>query len=75
MSTNKLSISNFRFTPQGYGHYEVIYTTATGREYGCITTDMPLIDATKNSDDPKQTDLKQLARLCRCAAAIAKQCK
>lgn len=62
---NKLSLSNFGFTPAGHGHYKVMYTTASGKKYGCTTTDMPLIDKTKNEDSPKQCDLKDLARQCR----------
>lgn len=73
MSTNKLSISNFDFKPTGYGRYEVTYTTAKRRVYGCQTTDMPLIDATKGEEYPKQRDLKQLARMCRRGSAILKQ--
>jgi hypothetical protein len=65
MSSSKLSTSNFDFKFQGYGRYEVTYTTPSGRVYGCTTTDMSLIDATKGEDSPKQSDLKTLARMCR----------
>jgi len=71
--THALSISNFSFKPVSYGRYEVTYTTAKGREYGCTTTDMQIIDATKGEDSPKQRDLKALARMCRRAHSIAQQ--
>jgi hypothetical protein len=64
-NSKKLSPSNFDFTFQGYGRYEVTYTTPSGRVYGCTTTDMQLIDATRGEDCPKQSDLKTLARMCR----------
>lgn len=62
----KLSISNFEFTFAGHGHYKVRYTTPNRRtKYDCLTSNMPLIDATKNADYPKQNDLQDLRRLCR----------
>lgn len=71
----KLSKGNFDFQFTGYGHYQVMYTTATGRQYGCTTTDMFIIDATKNEPDPLQKDLRALARMCRRAHVIAQQYK
>jgi hypothetical protein len=62
----KISISDFRFQPAGYGRYRVIYTSpATGREFETVTNEMPLIDDTKNADEPKQVDLNRLKRACK----------
>lgn len=62
----KISISDFRFIPSGYGHYKVIYTSPiTGKQWQCTTNNMPLIDATKNSDNPKIKDLNALKRICK----------
>jgi hypothetical protein len=60
----KLSDFDFRFA--GYGHYKVTYTSPITRKQWTITTnDMPLIDATKNQDNPKKKDLIQLKELCK----------
>lgn len=48
----KTTIYDFNFEFAGYGHYKVTY-------------DMPLIDATKNADEPKRKDLEQLKRVCK----------
>lgn len=62
----KISISDFSFIPSGYGHYRVIYTSpVTGKAWTATTRDMPLIDATKNSDDPKVSDLVKLKKVCK----------
>ncbi len=43
--------------PSGYGHYKVTYTSpVTGRQWTAVTSEMPLIDATKNCEDPKVGD-------------------
>ena len=62
-----IKISDFRFLPSGYGHYKVTYTSpVTGKSWTKTTSDMPLIDATKNADgDPKIKDLNELKRLCK----------
>lgn len=61
--SNKISITDFKFTFSGYGHYKVTYTSpATGKEFSKTITHMPLIDATKNSDEPKIKDLVELKR-------------
>lgn len=61
-----ISISDFRFTRDGYGAYKVVYESPiTGHMWTCRTTNMPLIDDTKNSDNPKIKDLVQLKRLCK----------
>ena len=60
----KTKLSDFSFAPAGYGHYKVTYTSpTTGKQWTKITNDMPLIDATKNADEPKQKDLNELKRL------------
>jgi hypothetical protein len=57
----KISISDFGFMPSGYGHYRVTYTSPiTGKKWTTVTNDMPLIDATKNAEDPKRCDLERL---------------
>ena len=59
----KTRITDFTFMPSGYGHYKVTYTSpTTGKQWTKITNDMPLIDATKNADEPKQKDLNELKR-------------
>ena len=59
-------LSDFRFTQVSYGRYKVTYTSPyTGKEFTFQTTDMPLIDATKNNDSPKKCDLNILKKLCK----------
>lgn len=63
---NTIQISDFRFKFSGYGHYEVTFTSRkTGKQYTTITNNMPLIDATKNSEAPKVKDLNTLKALCK----------
>lgn len=58
--------SDFRFEFAGYGHYKVTYTSpVTGKQWTAKTNDMPLIDATKNADEPKRRDLETLKRVCK----------
>lgn len=65
MKTN-IQISDFDFKFAGYGHYLVMYCSpVTGKCWTIQTNNMPLIDATKNSDAPKQCDLIALKRLCK----------
>jgi hypothetical protein len=60
----KTQLSDFRFVFSGYGHYEVTYTSpVTGKEWMKVLNDMTLIDATKNEDEPKQSDLNALKRI------------
>lgn len=62
----KITISDFKFKFSGYGHYEVTYTSpVTSKSWSIVTNDMPIIDATKNSDNPKIKDLKLLKRKCK----------
>ena len=59
----KTKISDFSFVPSDYGHYKVTYTSpTTGKQWTKTTSNMPLIDATKNADEPKQRDLNELKR-------------
>lgn len=62
----KIQLSDFKFKFTGYGHYQVTYTSPkTGKDHTIITTDMQLIDKTKNADDPKQVDLNRLKKMCK----------
>lgn len=62
----KTTISDFRFEFVGYGHYKVTYTSpVTGKQWTAKTNDIPLIDATKNADEPKRQDLETLKRVCK----------
>jgi hypothetical protein len=63
---NSIQLSDFNFQFTGYGHYKVTYTSPkTGKQWSRTTTDMQLIDATKNSDSPKIKDLKTLKSFCK----------
>lgn len=62
----KNSISDFSFQFAGYGHYRVTYTSPkTGKAFTATTDNMPLIDATKNADNPKAKDLSHLKKVCK----------
>ncbi|MBE6298974.1 MAG: hypothetical protein E7083_01405 [Bacteroidales bacterium] len=62
----KISIHDFQFAFVGYGHYKVTYTSpVTRKQWSATIDDMPLIDDTKNSDNPKRKDLETLKRLCK----------
>ena len=63
---DKISIRDFAFRFAGHGHYNVTYTSPiTYKQYTETTNDMPLIDATKNCDNPKRKDLVTLKKLCK----------
>jgi hypothetical protein len=63
---NTIQISNFSFKFSGYGHYEVTFTSQkTGKKYTTVTNNMPLIDATKNSEAPKVKGLNTLKSICK----------
>lgn len=63
---NSISISDFRFSFSGHGHYTVTYTSpVTRKEWTSTTNNMPLIDDTKNSDSPKIKDLNRLKNACK----------
>lgn len=62
----KTEITDFRFEFAGYGHYKVTYTSpVTGKQWTVTTSNMPLIDATKNADEPKHCDLETLKSVCK----------
>lgn len=62
----KININDFNFQFIGYGHYRVTYTSpATGKEWSTTVTDMTIIDATKNADEPKRKDLEALKWSCK----------
>lgn len=62
----KITINDFQFMPNGFGHYRVTYTSpVTGKHWTTITNNMPLIDLTKNADEPKVKDLDELKRICK----------
>ena len=63
---NQISLSDFHFKFSGHGHYEVTYTSpTTGKKWTTVTNDMPLIDATKNEDEPLVKDLNALKEVCK----------
>jgi hypothetical protein len=63
---NQITITDFTFEFTGYGHYKVTYTSpVTGKQWETTTTNMQLIDDTKNSDMPKVKDLNQLKAICK----------
>lgn len=63
---NKISISDFRFQFTGYGHYKVTYTSPkTGKQWTTKTNNMPLIDETKNAEQPRIKDLIRLKNICK----------
>lgn len=60
---NNINITDFSFSFSGHGHYIVTYTSPkTGKEFTSTINHMPLIDATKNADEPKVKDLIELKR-------------
>lgn len=62
----QISIYDFIFKISGYGHYNVTYTSpVTKKTFAKLTNNMPLIDLTKNADNPKVKDLNELKRLCK----------
>jgi len=63
---NTINIQDFQFEFAGHGHYKVTYTSPnTGKQWAKTTSDMPLIDVTKNSDNPKSVDLINLRKFCK----------
>jgi hypothetical protein len=56
-----MKLQDFQFKFAGYGHYQVSYTSPkTGKKWNKTISDMTLIDATKNADNPKVKDLNKL---------------
>jgi hypothetical protein len=63
---NSIKLSDFSFQFSGHGHYKVTYkSTTTSKCWTATTSDMKLIDATKNSDEPKIKDLNELKKMCK----------
>lgn len=63
---NRIELNDFSFKFASYGHYYVTYTSPATYKQWCILTDnMPLIDDTKNADNPKKKDLNFLKYLCK----------
>ena len=66
MKKTKISISDFSFSFSGYGHYKVTYTSPIPfKSWTKTTSNMELIDGTKNTDCPKVKDLEALKFLCK----------
>ena len=62
----KTQICDFKFMPSGYGHYKVTYTSPiTFKKWAAVTSDMGLIDLTKNAESPKRKDLNRLKSICK----------
>ena len=62
----KISINNFSFLKTASGRYSVTYTSpVSGKSWTNSTNDMPLIDATKNEEKPKISDLNALKKICK----------
>lgn len=54
-------LSAFIFKQTGYGRYKVTYTTPIRNDYWVATIDdMTLIDATKNAEYARGSDIKRL---------------
>jgi hypothetical protein len=65
-TNNSISLSDFSFMPSGYGHYQVTFRSRkTNKSWTTVTNNMPLIDATKNADEPKIKDLISLKEMCK----------
>ena len=61
-----ISVYDFSFKLIGYGVYRVCFESpVTSKKWYATITDMTLIDATKNSDNPKVKDLIALKRACK----------
>jgi len=62
----KTTINDFTFRFSGHGHFKVTHTSPiTSKKHSAVTNDMPLIDATKNAENPKRKDLEQLKKICK----------
>ncbi len=62
----RYTIHQFTFTFKSYGIYSVQFATARRGDYYTALVDyMPLIDATKNSDEPTGAALRELAQYVR----------
>lgn len=62
----KTQLSDFRFEFAGHGHYKVTYSSPkTCKKWHYTTSDMPLIDLTKNAEYPKRKHLDVLKWACK----------
>jgi len=62
----KISKPDFCFKYAGSGYYYVTYTSPkTGIKWSTVINDKKLIDATKNSENPKIEDLENLKQYCK----------
>lgn len=60
----KILLRDFGFRFVGSGHYHVTYySPKTDKFWTALITDMSLIDATKNADEPKKKDLEHLKKV------------
>lgn len=63
---NSIQLNDFTFEFKGHGHYKVTYQSpVTNKKWSNLTNNMPLIDATKNEDEPKKVDLNHLKKICK----------
>jgi len=61
-----IQLSDFNFQFSGYGHYKVTYTSPiTLKSFTIVTSNMRIIDDTKNADEPKKSDLLELKKICK----------
>jgi hypothetical protein len=66
MKTQTIKLSDFYFRFSGHGCYEVTYTSpCTRKEWKTRTTNMRLIDNTKNAEFPLIKDLEDLKYTCK----------
>lgn len=62
-----LDYSNFEFERAGYGAYRVKYTTPRRGDYWVARVEyMPVIDDTKNADEPTQAAWQRLRSHVQC---------
>lgn len=62
----KTELNQFTFRPAGHGHYKVTFTSpVTWKQWTIVTSNMPLIDRTKNAEYPKRCDLDELKYWCK----------
>jgi len=63
---SKINITDFGFRFVGYGTYSVVYQSPkTSKCWSIRTTNMSLIDLTKNADNPTQKMLTLLKTICK----------
>lgn len=66
MISDKIDISDFDFELRSHGIYKVTFTSRkTGKTWSSIISEMSIIDATKNTEEPKVKNLIRLKELCK----------